>query len=319
MVDQLAGEYAGQSAVFLEQNVDSPLGDRVGRWWTAHGGGTVSLPLSMVDSGNQIDNGYVSVETSYNTYKDMVDTALARPALAELQARSQRVGDSFHFDIQLTNLSGVTLSFDNRAAVHAIVYEEHTPLDPNVDHITGRIVRAATFASVSPALAHGETATFTLDSGDLNNVVDWDKVHTIALADYRPGGSSGAYDMLQAALADAEPALTLSKQASPDPVLPGATLTYTIRVVNSGDLELHATITDALPAHVTYAGPLVWTPTLGMPGGSWEHTFTVTVEAGYGGALVNQVQVTTDEGATGHCFVITNGNKVYLPLTVKGY
>ncbi len=316
MVDQLAGEYAGQSVLFLEQDVDAALGNRMGRWWAASDGGSVMLPLSMVDSGNQIDNGYAGFDSSYNTYKAMVDTALARPALAEIQAQGERVGNKVRFTIQLKNLSGVDLSYSNSAQVHAIVYEEHTPLDLNTDHITGRIVRAVVQSDISPALPHGETRTFELETAELSNVVDWDNVHTIVLADYRPSGSN-AYDMLQAALADAEPALTVSKQAAPDPVLPGEPLTYTIRVVNTGDLELHTTITDTLPAHVVYAGPLVWTATITTPGGVWEHSFAVTVEEGYSGALINRVQVASEEGAAGESFVLTNGRKVYLPLTIR--
>jgi uncharacterized repeat protein (TIGR01451 family) len=319
VVDQLASEYAtaGQPALFLEQNVDQPLGSRINRWWAAHGGGSASLPLSMVDSGHQITSGYTDATSTYNTYKAMVDAALARPALAEIEAHSQRSGDRLHFDVQLTNRSGVTLSSSNSATVHAIVYEEHTPLDPNVDHITGRIVRAAVSTGISPALPDGATATLALETAELNNVVDWDKVHTLVLADYRPGGTSGAYDMLQAAVADAEVALSVSKQAAPDPVQPGAPLTYTIRVANSGDVTLHATVTDTLPPHVTYAGPLVWTPTITIPGGVWEQTFVVTVEAGYSGVLVNTVQVTTDEGASGVGLAISNGERVYLPLITK--
>jgi len=313
----LASDYATQPVVFLEQDVDNSLGNRRDRWWAAHGPGSVSLPLVMVDSGHQIHNGYVDYATNYSTYKAMVDAALARPTQVEIEAQSQRIGNKLHFDIQLTNLSGVTLSSSNSATVHAIVYEEHTPVDPNVDHITGCIVRAAVSTGISPALAHGATTTFTLETAELSNVVDWDKIHSIVLADYRPGGSSGAYDMLQAASVDSEPALTISKQATPDPVEPGAPLTYTIRAVNTGDLELHATITDTLPTHVTYTGPLVWTPTITTLGGVWEHTFVVTVETGYTGALVNKVQVTTDEGATGICFAITNGSKVYLPIVVR--
>jgi uncharacterized repeat protein (TIGR01451 family) len=322
VVDQLASEYAaaGQPVLFLEQDVDQPLGSRVDRWWAAHGAGSVSLPLSMVDSGHQIDNGYTDATSTYNTYKAMVDAALARPALAEIVAHSQRSGERLHFDVQLTNRSGVTLSASNSATVHAIVYEEHTPLDPNVDHITGRIVRAAVSTGISPALSDGATMTLTLESAELNNVADWDKVHTLVLADYRPGGTSGAYDMLQAAVADAadaEAALTVSKQVAPDPVQPGAPLTYTIRVANTGDVALHATVTDTLPLHVAYAGPLVWTPTITTPGGVWEQTFVVTVEAGYSGTLVNTVQVTTDEGASGVGLAISNGGRVYLPLVVK--
>ena len=318
VVDQLANEYAaaGQPVVFLEQNVDAPLGNRIGRWWAAHGPGSVSLPLVMVDSGQQISNGYLG-SGAHDTYEAMVDAELARPPLALLAALGWRLGNRMHFDVTLTNLSGVTLSSSNSATVHALVYEEHTPVDPNVDHITGRIVRAAVSTGVSPALAHGATAVFTLETAELSNVVDWTKVHAIVLVDYRPAGSSGAYDMLQAVSADTTPALTVSKRAIPDPVQAGKPLTYTIRVTNVGRMDLHATVTDTLPAHVIPTRVLTWTPTITAPGGIWEHTFVVTVETGYLGTLVNQVEVTTEEGATGATVTVSNGHKIYLPMALK--
>jgi hypothetical protein len=72
-----------------------------------------------------------------------------------------------------------------------------------------------------------------------------------------------------------------------------------------------------LPEHVTYSGDLAWEPTIALDG-VWEHTFAVTVEAGYTGTLVNQVQVASTEGASGECFAVTNGIKVYLPLVLRG-
>jgi uncharacterized repeat protein (TIGR01451 family) len=318
VVDQLADEYAaaGEPVVFLEQNVDSPLGSRLSRWWAAYSdGGSVYLPLDMVDSGQYISNGYLG-SSAHDTYKAMIDVELARAAQAEIVAQAQRVGDSFHFEGQLTNLSGVTLSSGNSATIHAIVYEEHTPVDPNVDHITERIVRAAVSSPIS-SLANGATTSFVLDTAELSSVDDWNKLHTVVLADYRPGGSSGAYDMLQATLADAEAGLRVSKQAKPAAVAPGELLTYTIRIANTGDLDLHATVTDTLPGHVAYTGPLVWTPTITTPGGTWEHTFAVTVELGYTGTLTNLVEVATKEGPTGRAIVIVNAYEIYLPLVMR--
>ena len=43
----------------------------------------------------------------------------------------------------------------------------------------------------------------------------------------------------------------ITKHAYPDPVEPGAPLIYTIRVTNTGVVELHTTITDTLPLSVT--------------------------------------------------------------------
>ena len=189
MVDQLAEEYAGDPVVFIEYDVDNPPGNRVSRWWAAWGsGGSVYLPLTMVDSGNQISNGSVAFA---QRYRAMVDAALERPAAARLEVNRERVGSSFRFDIELTNLSDVTLSSANSATLHVIVYEEAHVGD------TDRWVRAATYRSIS-SLPPGETASFSVEIAP-QGVVDWDKVHSIVLADYRPGGATGAYDTLQAA------------------------------------------------------------------------------------------------------------------------
>jgi uncharacterized repeat protein (TIGR01451 family) len=317
VVDQLANEYAttDQPVVFLEQNVDRPLGNRIGQWWAAHGGGSVSLPLVMIDSGQQFSNGYLG-SSAHDTYKAMIDAELARPPQAELTASSQRISDRIHFDIELTNLSSVTLSSANGAAVHAIVYEEHTPVDPTMDHITQRIVRAVVSTNLTTPLVPGATTTLAVETGELGNVVDWSKVHALVLADYRPAGSA-AYDMLQAASADGQASLQVTQSASAEVIQPGASLTYTLRMVNTGTIALHALVTDTLPAHVTPTGILTWTPTITAPGGSWTQTVVVTVEMGYTGVLINRLDVTTIEGISGIALAVTNGSKVYLPLIQK--
>jgi thermitase len=112
--------------------------------------------------------------------------------------------------------------------------------------------------------------------------------------DLRPVGAG--YDVG----ADEFPAaLSVTQQANPNPVQAGTQLTYTIRVTNTGDLDLHATIIDTLPDHVMPAVVHTWTPTLAASGGIWTGTVAVTVEMGYAGPLVNVVQVATAEGAMG--------------------
>ncbi|MDY7079711.1 MAG: S8 family serine peptidase [Chloroflexota bacterium] len=129
-------------------------------------------------------------------------------------------------------------------------------------------------------------------SGDVpNNVYGW-----------------GIVDALAALQENAR--LEVTKQAYPDRVLPGAQLTYTIRVTNTGEITLTPTITDKLPIHITSGetpggvafvpgGTLTWTPTILAPGGVWTETVVVTVAVGYVGPLTNVVQVTTEEGGTG--------------------
>jgi hypothetical protein len=115
-----------------------------------------------------------------------------------------------------------------------------------------------------------------------------------------------------------EAGVVVSKEAIPNPVQPGAPLTYTLLVTNVAHIDLHATIADILPDHVTTTLPLVWTPVIPASGGVWERTFVVTVDEGYAGPLVNRVEVTTTEGAKGKAGVTVNaGWYVYLPLILR--
>jgi uncharacterized repeat protein (TIGR01451 family) len=117
---------------------------------------------------------------------------------------------------------------------------------------------------------------------------------------YGPGYDIGADE--------AYPALKMTKRATPDPVLAGEKLTYTIRVTNTGGVHLRATVTDTLPTNIMPGqtpsgtlilpgGTLTWTPTISSPGSVWTQQVVVTAEVGYVGTLTNVVHVTTQEGA----------------------
>lgn len=98
---------------------------------------------------------------------------------------------------------------------------------------------------------------------------------------------------------ESNPALTVTKSDSRDPVIAGNELIYTIRVVNTGDVNLNATIVDTLPPEVTPNQPPVWENVFIPFGGFWEGTLSVTVNPGISGILTNRVNVTTDEGVSG--------------------
>lgn len=139
----------------------------------------------------------------------------------------------------------------------------------------------------------------------------------------RPQGNS--YD-----IGADETGIVVTKQAEPDLVLPGAQLTYTIRVANFSGVNLNATITDTLPTSVTGtsigtlllpggAVGITWTTAITVPG-IWTETFVVTVAADYTGPLTNVVEVTTEEGAKGEDSARAwSGWCLYLPLVMKGY
>ena len=145
--------------MLLEQNVNSPTGQRYNRWWAAYGaGGSVYLPLVMADSGHEYGSGPVSY---YPVYKGYLDAELARPAGAEIDARAWRTGNRYRVSLTLVNRSGVALSSANAAAVHVIVYEDIKA------GVTSRMVRDAVFASVISTITDGGRASFVLDTHDL--------------------------------------------------------------------------------------------------------------------------------------------------------
>ena len=105
--------------------------------------------------------------------------------------------------------------------------------------MTSRYVRAATSTRITAPLGAGATTSFTLETS-LPSTVNWSKLHCLAMVDYRPGGTSGVYDMLQAAIATAP-----TFAVSPD---------HLELAIGEGDEEVRET-------PVTFTGPhvLQWT------------------------------------------------------------
>jgi uncharacterized repeat protein (TIGR01451 family) len=190
------------------------------------------------------------------------------------------------------------------------------------NHVTGLFVASGgTTVTLQNTLWHGNTTPWSgggtiIRSGDYTG----DPVFVDpAGGDYHIGPSSAAIDAgLDAGVTadfdgDARPqgkgydigadelpvALEVTKQTVLGLAQPGAPLSYTISITNTGNLTLTATITDILPAPVTPSGPLTWTASIAASSGVWTKQFTVTVDSGYVGVLTNVVRVTTEEGATG--------------------
>lgn len=179
--------------LFLEYDVDEDSGDRISRWYYAYeGDGLVMLPLTVVDSGVKISYGRVDF---YPVYKDMVETALARPAEADVVAHWWRSGEQVEVVVRVTNLLAETLGVVNynNAALFALVYEE------NPIQLTGRFVHAVETTRVVE-LATNETHTYHF-SLLVPPGIDWNKAHVVALVDFIPHGATH-YVMLQAARAE---------------------------------------------------------------------------------------------------------------------
>ncbi len=222
---RLANDYSSKPVLFVEQDVDHSVGSRQDRWWAAFTGTTATLPLVMADSGHGIGNGSVDF---YTVYKAMVDRELAREPAAEIESASSRVGNRLRFSGWITNRSGVTLSAArNGATVHALVYEQDGAVGS-----TGRVVRAAVEFPLSQDLAQGAAVSFALETPDLAPV-NWDNLHSVVLADYRPGSPTGPFDMLQAAVPYAIGSDVTTTAFFPHVALGGG-YTTVFRFVNTG-------------------------------------------------------------------------------------
>lgn len=113
----------------------------------------------------------------------------------------------------------------------------------------------------------------------------------------------------------------------------GDRLTYTISAANTSGLDLHLTITDTLPHHVTTdeslagtilspGGMLIWTPVI-TRSETWTQQIAVTVEVGYAGPLTNVAKITSLEGPYGTSIHISMAaldiKHAYFPLVVKNH
>jgi uncharacterized repeat protein (TIGR01451 family) len=218
-----------------------------------------------------------------------------------------RVSNQFNVVMTNTILSGHTVA-GIEATGAAVVTADHTLLraTDTLATGTGSVVDTATFTGdprfVDPAGwdYHIRPGSAAFDAGvEAGVTVDID-------GDLRPMGHApdvGADEL--------RVELSVSKGVEPTAAVAGSPITYTIRLTNTGQLTLTTTITDLLPAGVE-PGPLTrtWSLPVFAPGEPWQTEIVVT--AGFSGTLVNEVQVTTAEGAAGSDVVtsVVTGNPI---------
>jgi len=187
------------------------------------GGGTY-VPEAMVDSAREYETGADS--TAYAVYKGMIERSQARTPSVAISATYSRTGNAVTIKATVTNLSTVTLSVQNKAAVQAVIYEEYRSSKTNQ---AGRGSAKADISYLRP----GRSETFMI-SVNLSGVVDYARLHYIVLVDYKTTGTqdTGVYDQLQAVAAvpgDVTPPVVFNVSPS--------SLSYTVK---TGDTTIPA-------------------------------------------------------------------------------
>lgn len=147
----------------------------------------------MIDSSREYVTG--GGDTIYEVYKGMIGRSQERTPSVAITATYAKVANVVTIKATVTNLSSTTLSVQNKAAVHAIVYEDYRA--SKTDH-AGRGSAKTDITYLRP----GRSETFMI-TVNLSGVIDPNNLHYLVTVDYKTTGtnSTGVYDQLQAAFA----------------------------------------------------------------------------------------------------------------------
>lgn len=157
----------------------------------------------MVSSGFRYGHG---IFDHYTTFKSWINADLPRPPKVGLRAWYRRVNDTLRLYTRVHNTS--TLSLDSAAN------------DARVWGLTGEKRPEARFTGM-PALRAVSTPLEGMDPGTsadhtielaVHPLVDWETLFSVAMVEYRTGGTTGKYDVLHAVYPQPA-ALTLSQEA----------------------------------------------------------------------------------------------------------
>lgn len=205
MVNALARnpKYGGK-LVCLEQNSNKPSGTRVSRFWEnikpdSSGSKSSTWPNVIVDSGFRWTQGAAKQgSTNFGLYEKYIDEAVQQPPLVEIEAYYNRVETTNNIRVTgtITNVSQTTFSYDNKATLWFIAYE-----DVKVLHTDTFVRKDAAFGLDDP-LVPGATIEFDEVIQDLPRDTRMASVKMVVLVDYQPNpGQDRPYHSAQAVLA----------------------------------------------------------------------------------------------------------------------
>ncbi len=220
-------------------------------------------------------------------------------------------------DLDISKSASPNPAIAGQAVTYTVVMTNNGPSDSGNWTITDTVPSSTTYSSNSggcsgsgPLVCSGSglaasgfvsyTIVLTVDdsaTGNLTNVL------TVSGSVTDTVSSNNVYTDVTPITTQAD--LTVSKVDELDPVVAGETLTYTIRVTNSGPSDAqNVVVTDSLPSGVTFGTTSACTEdpsgvptcTLGgiAAGSAKQYVVTVTVDSGTTGSVTNNITVTAD-------------------------
>ena len=239
----------------------------------------MGLTWAMVDSGQKYSRGASTDEEAIEKYTAMSNYAMEQEALAEVKADYYIVENMAYFKVTVTNLSEITLSKENNAAVHAIIKEAGYQHPQNTSKHAARGAGMLAIDSLVP----NETATYEI-AFPLKYISDLDNVVAVALVDYQTA-PDGIYDQLNAAIGTLVEPVDATIMVSPA----STTILKPYEVEKVPTIQLTVNANEGVEWTVAANQP--WVTISPLEGGEGEVKVTVTVDdaALLGGE--NQVQL----------------------------
>lgn len=244
LLNELVPEYQAEGKLLIgfEQDLGSgqPLpdyGNRRGRFFQVYqsrgGGGSVATPMFMIDGGRDIMTG--GAGDMDKKYRDQFDSALARPAKADIQAWFERTdSSSMTVQVDIQNVGDEVLSpFDNNAGIVVFLYDEEEGFS-----FKGT-VKWAQRTPLDDDIGPGERASMDLSFDNVEGV-NFQTSRMVVMLDYKPGED---WDTANSAFAEegtrptAPPVLRITKPTSGSEFVAGEPIEIETEVEN-GPVDL---------------------------------------------------------------------------------
>ncbi len=267
---------------------------------------TVTVNLDVISGTTLVNTSGVTLSNGTGD-SDSEDTTVRVPTIAVIKVASSN-------PVTATELLTYTIYVINTSSADATNLTITDTLDTNVNYVSGGSHNTGVVTWSKSLLAAGNHTIYTLTvtvtdvpSGTiLTNELD---AYSYERATAKHYLETTVHSTISA------PVMRLTKLASPNPVLSGDTLTYTLIVTNVGSADGAITVTDVIstdlatiqsgdggtPDYDVGTGVITWTDNLNKGGEVGVYTLTVMVNDDVltGTTITNMADVTTTVGGIG--------------------